>query len=208
MFTGIVEVVGEVRAVTHGATASRIEVHAPAILEGVVIGDSIAMDGCCVTVASLREDAFAVDLMSETLAATTLGGLGVGDRVNLERALAMGDRLGGHLVQGHVDAVATVDAVEDLPGTRLVTLCLPAGLERYVSVKGSLCVDGVSLTVARVGDEGRVTIGLIPHTRAVTTLEDLEGGSRVNIEVDVLAKHVERLLAAGGAVAAPTEDTA
>lgn len=195
MFTGLVEEVGRIGAVEERDGARTLSVLAPGLAGQLGLGESVALDGCCVTVAERLDEGFRVDLMTETLAVTTLGGLGEGDAVNLERAMRVDDRFGGHLVQGHVDGVATIVAIEELPGTRLVHLELPAGLERYAVEKGSLCVAGVSLTVA--GVEGRhVRIGLIPHTRAVTTLDALRPGDAVNIEVDLLAKHVERLLAA------------
>lgn len=195
MFTGLVEAVGRIGAVEDLQGARRLSVVAPGLAEDLALGESIALDGCCVTVAERLPDGFRVDLMTETLAVTTLGTLTTGEPVNLERAMRADDRFGGHLVQGHVDGVAEVVAVEELPGTGLVHLELSGGLERYVVAKGSLCVAGVSLTVAAV--EGRrVRIGLIPHTREVTTLGSLAPGSLVNVEVDQLAKHVERLLAA------------
>lgn len=195
MFTGLVEAVGRIGAIEHRAGAFGLCVVAPGLAGELALGESIALDGCCVTVAERLPDGFRVDLMTETLAVTTLGTLTTGATVNLERAMRADDRFGGHLVQGHVDGVAQVVDVEELPGTRLVHLGLPDGLERYVVAKGSLCVAGVSLTVAAV--EGpRVRIGLIPHTREVTTLGALVPGTRVNVEVDQLAKHVERLLAA------------
>lgn len=194
MFTGLVEAVGRIGAVEDREGARGLSVVAPGLVEELALGASIALDGCCVTVAERLPDGFRVDLMTETLAVTTLGTLTTGEAVNLERAMRADDRFGGHLVQGHVDGVAEVVAVEELPGTRLVHLELPGGLERYVVAKGSLAVAGVSLTVAAV--EGRrVRIGLIPHTREVTTLGSLLPGTRVNVEVDQLAKHVERLLA-------------
>lgn len=205
MFTGLVEEVGRIALVVEREGARSLTVLAPGLADGLTLGESIALDGCCVTVAERVPDGFRVDLMTETLAVTTLGALDAGDAVNLERAMRADDRFGGHLVQGHVDGVAEVVDVEDLPGTRLVRLELPAGLERYTVTKGSLCVAGVSLTLAGV-DGSRVRIGLIPHTRAVTTLEALVPGDRVNVEVDLLAKHVERLLTAHVPAIGPSED--
>jgi riboflavin synthase len=204
MFTGLVETIGHIAGVEERAGARAIAVACPTIAGELALGESVALDGCCVTVAERLADGFRVDLMTETLAVTTLGGLVAGDAVNLERAMRADARFGGHLVQGHVDGVAEVVRVEELPGTRLLHVELPSGLERYTVVKGSLCVAGVSLTLA--GVEGRrVRIGLIPHTLAGTTLATLGPGSRVNVEVDVLAKHVERLLGPRLAVADPAE---
>lgn len=196
MFTGLVETVGTVVDTVELDGARRLTVEAPAVAGDVGIGESIALDGCCVTVVAQDAAAFTVDVMRGTLAVTTLGRLTTADRVNLERAMRLDDRLGGHLVQGHVDGVAQVVAVEDPPGARVLTLRLPDGLERYAVAKGSITLAGVSLTIAEV-DGADVRIGLIPHTREVTTLGGLGVGARVNVEADVLAKHVERLLVAG-----------
>jgi len=146
-----------------------------------------------VTATEITDGTFAVDLMRETLRVTALGHLAAGTRVNLERALRVGDRLGGHMVQGHVDGVGEVIDVEQVPGTRTVRLRIPGDLTRYLVRKGSLCVAGVSLTVGDV-EADVVTLGLIPHTLAATNLGDLESGSTVNLEVDVVAKYVERML--------------
>lgn len=197
MFTGLVEDVGRVTAREVVERSARLRVQAPGIRPGLAVGDSVALDGCCVTVAALTDDGFDVDLIAATLLATTLGSLEPGHAVNLERAMALGDRLGGHLVQGHVDAVGTVTAVVDEPGTRWVDVAVPEALRRYLVAKGSLTVDGVSLTVAAVTADG-ARVGLIPHTRSVTTLGALAVGDPVNLEVDLLAKHVERLLIASG----------
>ena len=193
MFTGLVEEVGRIVAVTPHDGAARLEVACRGVLDDLPLGASIAVDGCCVTVAERTDAGFAVDLMAPTLDATALGTLGAGDAVNLERALRADARLGGHLVQGHVDAVGEVVAVDDEPGTRWVTVRVPADLLRYVVPKGSLCIAGVSLTVARLEGD-RATVGLIPHTLAATNLGDRRPGDAVNLEVDVVAKYVERML--------------
>ncbi len=198
MFTGLVEEVGRVAALTLTDGAARLEVACRDVLDDLPLGASIALDGCCVTVSARTDAGFVVDLMAPTLAATALGRLRTGDAVNLERALRADARLGGHLVQGHVDAVGEVVAVEDEPGTRWVSVRVPAPLLRYVVPRGSLCIAGVSLTVARL--EGDVaTVGLIPHTLAATTLGDRVPGDVVNLEVDVVAKYVERMLPPVGA---------
>lgn len=193
MFTGLIEEVGTVRDIAVDGERARLTIVAPIVTGELPLGASVAVDGCCVTATDVVDGTFAVDLMRETMRVTALGTLEVGARVNLERALRVGDRLGGHLVQGHVDGVGEVVAVEEVPGTRLVSIRIPEALSRYLVVKGSLCVAGVSLTIA--GLEGDVvTIGLIPHTLAMTNLEDHEVGTHVNLEVDVVAKYVERML--------------
>lgn len=193
MFTGLVEEVGRVADVTVDHDRARLVIAAPGVVGDLPLGASVAVDGVCVTATDVDEDGFAVDLMRETLRVTALGRLDIGVRVNLERAMKVGDRLGGHLVQGHVDGIGEVVGVEDVPGTRTLRLRIPADLTRYLVMKGSLCLNGVSLTVADVQDDV-VAIGLIPHTMAATNLGDLALGSTVNLEVDVVAKYVERML--------------
>lgn len=193
MFTGLVEEVGRVASIDVDDQRARLRIDAPGVVEDLPLGASIAVDGVCVTATDVTDAGFAVDLMRETMRVTALGRLDVGVRVNLERAMRLGDRLGGHLVQGHVDGVGEVIDVEDVPGTRTIRLRIPADLTRYLVMKGSLCVDGVSLTVADV-TEDVVTIGLIPHTLAQTNLEDRTVGSSVNLEVDIVAKYVEGML--------------
>ncbi len=193
MFTGLVEEVGTVRRIDVDGERARLTIVAPTVTDDLPLGASVAVDGCCVTATDVVDGTFGVDLMRETMRVTALGTLMEGARVNLERALRVGDRLGGHLVQGHVDGVGEVVAVEDVPGTRLVSVRVPGGLTRYLVVKGSLCVAGVSLTIAGL-ERDVVTIGLIPHTLSMTNLEDIAVGGRVNLEVDVVAKYVERML--------------
>lgn len=189
MFTGIVEELGSVVA----ATASRLEVRCATVLEGTEVGDSIAVNGCCLTVTDRSDGRFGADVMAETLRRTSLGGLEPGSPVNLERAVAANGRLGGHLVQGHVDATAEVLGVEPDEEWTTLRLALPDHLAPYVAEKGSVTLDGVSLTVASV-DEGSFTVALIPHTLSRTTLGRAVAGTQVNIEADVVAKYVERLL--------------
>ena len=202
MFTGIVEELGTVVSVREHADGARLTVGAERVLDGVRLGDSIAVDGCCLTVAETGEqggrDTWTADLMAETLARTSLGGRRPGDPVNLERALAADGRFGGHVVQGHVDGVGTVLA--RTPGTQweVVEVALPPELARYVVAQGSIAVDGVSLTVVDARDDA-FTVSLIPETRARTTLGTRAVGERVNLEVDVLSKYVERHLAATAA---------
>ncbi|WP_225754516.1 riboflavin synthase [Actinotalea sp. Marseille-Q4924] len=196
MFTGIVEEVGEVLAVEHTGEDARLRLRGPVVTAGVRPGDSIAVSGVCLTVTALGDDGtFAADVMPETLRRSTLGGLAPGDRVNLERAVRADGRLDGHLVQGHVDGVG--ELVSRTPGPRWddLVLRLPAALARYVAEKGSIAVSGVSLTVTHVGDD-TFGVSLIPTTLAATTLGGLRPGDRVNLEVDVVAKYVERLLGA------------
>ena len=192
MFTGLVEELGSVRTVTRRADAARLEITCDVVRGDAVLGASIAVNGCCVTVVELGDDWFAADAQPETLARTTLGTLAAGDRVNLERPVRLADRLGGHLVQGHVDGVGrVVDRRPSADGSAVVAIEIPVDLRRYVVEKGSITVDGVSLTVAGPDD---VTVALIPHTLEHTTLGARRPGDGVNIEVDVLAKYVERLL--------------
>lgn len=193
MFTGLIEEVGHVKAVAVDGERARLVVEAPHVVEDLPIGASIAVDGVCLTVTEVEAATFAVDVMRETLRVTALGRLSAGTRVNLERAMRVGDRLGGHLVQGHVDGLGTVVGLEEVPGTRTMSLRIPGHLTRYLVPKGSLCVAGVSLTVAAV--EGDIVrIGLIPHTLGATNLDGLVVGDAVNLEVDVVAKYVERML--------------
>jgi riboflavin synthase len=197
MFTGIVEELGEVVAIDATADSARLTVRGPLVTADARHGDSIAVNGVCLTVTDDAGDGtFTADVMRESLDRTTLGSLRPGDPVNLERAVRVDGRLGGHVVQGHVDGVGRV--LERTPGERWETVrfAVPAALARYVAEKGSVAVDGVSLTVAGVDDE-EFTVGLIPTTLAATTLGRARPGTPVNLEVDVLAKYVERLM--GGA---------
>ncbi len=195
MFTGIVEMVGEVVGLDSRADAARLSVRAPAIAHDLDRGESIAVDGVCLTVAEVVGSDFTVDVMGETLRRSTLGGMRERMRVNLERAARVDSRLGGHIVQGHVDGTAAVVARAQLPHWDAVRVSLPPSLARYVVEKGSIAVDGVSLTVAAL-DGGSFEVGLIPTTLDRTTLADKQVGDPVNLEVDVLAKYVERLLEA------------
>lgn len=198
MFTGIVEETGTVLALTDGEGAARLTVRGPLVTEGTRPGDSIAVDGVCLTVTELGADgAFTVDVMPETLSRTALGRRRPGDRVDLERAVPVTGRLDGHLVQGHVDGVGTL--VSRAPGPRWDDLrfTCPPDLLRYVAEKGSIAVSGVSLTVTAVLDDG-FTVSLVPTTLERTVLGGLAPGDEVNLEVDVVAKYVERLLVARG----------
>lgn len=194
MFTGIVEGTGVVRAVRTKDGSARLVVDAGELLRGTRIGDSIAVNGVCLTVVATTSTMFEADLSAETLERTTLGGLRPGGAVNLERPVAVGDRLGGHLVQGHVDGVGRVASCRKEGEAWSLEIAAPPHVARYVVEKGSIAVDGVSLTVAATSDD-RFTVCLIPHTCAVTTLGALGPGAVVNLEADVLAKYVERLVA-------------
>ena len=197
MFTGIVEELGTVRAVTPNEGGARIEIDAATVLAEAHLGDSIAVNGCCLTVVELGAGWWAADAVTETLDRTGLGSLRAGDPVNLERPVRVEDRLGGHIVQGHVDGVARLTRRDPLPdGSTRMGFTLPAGLLRYVVEKGSITLDGISLTVAALDDAtATVEVAVIPHTLSVTTLGARAPGDPVNVEVDILAKHVERLLA-------------
>jgi riboflavin synthase len=195
MFTGIVEGTGTVAGLSVAAEGSgaRLEIDAPWLAGRLQVGESVAVNGCCVTVATATAAGFAADLVAETLRRTALGRLAAGAAVNLERPLALGGRLGGHLVQGHVDGVARVLERTPVGDGEEVRVELPPELERYVVEKGSVAVDGVSLTVAGVGP-GWFTVALVPHTLEVTTLGRRRPGDLVQLEVDVVAKYVERLV--------------
>jgi riboflavin synthase len=195
MFTGIIEGTGTVAALAAAADASgaRLEVEASWLAGQLGLGESVAVNGCCLTVAEPTPAGFAADLVAETLRRTALGGLEAGDRVNLERPLPLGGRLGGHLVQGHVDGVATVLNRTAVGEGEEVRIELPADLERYVVEKGSIAVDGVSLTVAATGP-GWFAVALVPHTLEVTTLGERHPGDPVQLEVDMVAKYIERLV--------------
>jgi riboflavin synthase len=197
VFTGIVEELGRVRRVTPNEGGARIEIDASTVLEDAAIGDSISVNGCCLTVLALDDAGWAADAVVETLERSALGALAPGDPVNLERSVRVADRLSGHVVQGHVDGVATLLAREPLPdGSVRMRFEIPPSLLRYVVEKGSIALDGISLTVAAVDDStAAVDVAVIPHTFSVTTLGTRTTGDAVNVEVDVLAKHVERLLA-------------
>lgn len=194
MFTGIVEELGTVVSIERGPDSARLTVEGPVVTRDAEHGASICVDGVCLTVVTHGEGWFSVDVMAETLARSALGAVRPGDRVNLERAMPASGRFGGHVVQGHVDGTGTIVARTPGDGWEVVEVSLPAGLVPYVVEKGSITVDGVSLTVVDVGDTS-FTVSLIPTTLGLTTLGTKGVGDPVNLEVDVLAKYVERLLA-------------
>nr|WP_297995110.1 riboflavin synthase [uncultured Actinomyces sp.] len=205
MFTGIVEELGQVVALEHSAAlearSARLSVRGPVVVEGTRTGDSISVNGCCLTVSELSDGVFVADVMDETLQRTGLGALAPGSRVNLERALRPGDRMGGHIVQGHVDATGTLLARHHEERWDVLEISVPDELMGYVAVKGSIAIDGISLTVVDVvdgagseGTGGRVTVSLIPETLRRTTLGLTQVGEAVNLEVDVMAKYIARYL--------------
>jgi len=194
MFTGIIEELGTVAGIEALPDAARLSVYGPRVVKDAVHGESIAVNGVCLTVVTTDGDTFTADVMRETLDRSALGALAVGDPVNLERAATLGTRLGGHLVQGHVDGVGTVLERRPAAHWEVVAIALPAGLSRYLVEKGSITVDGVSLTVTDVSDD-RFSVSLIPTTLELTTLGRKGIGVPVNLEVDVIAKYVEKLVA-------------
>jgi riboflavin synthase len=195
MFTGIVEELGEVTALERLTEAAMLTVRGPVVSAGAKQGESVAVNGVCLTVTNVSGPEFTADVMAETLRRTGLGSLAAGSPVNLERPLRVGDRLGGHMVQGHVDGVATVLTRNPAEHWDVVRIAIPAGLERYIVAKGSVAVDGVSLTVSALGgDPPWFEVSLIPATLAATTLGTAQPGSAVNLEVDVISKYVESIL--------------
>jgi riboflavin synthase len=199
MFTGLVAELGKVIAITSGESSSVLTIHAPILTPELTIGDSIAVNGTCLTATSLTADSFTADVMVQTLSLTSLGKLTVGAPVNLELAARMDMRMGGHIVQGHVDGVATV--ISRTPGERWEEFVIQVNpdLSRYIVNQGSITVDGVSLTVGKIDDStNNVILWLIPETLTKTNLSQKSPGDIVNIEVDILAKYVERLISKGG----------
>ncbi len=193
MFTGIIEELGTVERVTRGRVSAVIAIRAEHILSDLKIGDSVAVNGVCLTATGLTGHGFTADVMHETLDRSALAGLGPGSRVNLERAMAANGRFGGHIVAGHVDGVGTIAAIEQDDNAIWFTITAPAQVLRYVVEKGSIAIDGISLTVARV-ETDRFAVSVIPHTAAVTLLGQRRTGDRVNLESDLVGKYVERLL--------------
>jgi len=193
VFTGIIQTIGRLEERRRSGNGARLTIATPRQLPGLVVGESVAVNGACLTVSGLAAKRFAVDVSPETLRRTTLGGIAGGTRVNLERALRLGDRLGGHLVQGHVDGVGRLASIRREGDWRAYRFQVPGALAPYIVRKGSIAVDGVSLTVAACRD-GSFTVALIPHTLAETTLGDRRPGDRVNLEADVMLKQVAALL--------------
>ena len=193
MFTGLVEETGELLALERSSAGARLTLRAPLVSTDARLGDSIAVNGCCLTVTARGGDALTFDLLAETLARTNLGALAAGAPVNLERALAAHSRLGGHFVQGHIDTASRVLGFEKVNADHRLEIGLPAEFAGYVAFKGSIAIDGISLTVAEVR-EASFAVWIIPHTLAMTNLRAKRAGEFVNLEFDLLAKYVERLL--------------
>lgn len=195
MFTGLVEELGVIRALSRGPDSARLKIEAGKVLEDIKKGDSIAVNGVCLTAVDFDRGFFAADVMAETLDKTNLSRLSPGDRVNLERALRLGDRLGGHLVSGHIDGVGAITRLERHDIATLVTISAPAGVLRYIIKKGSVAVDGASLTVVDFGRDA-FQVSLIPHTAHMTTLGFKKTGDTVNLEGDLVGKYIDRLISA------------
>lgn len=193
MFTGLIEEVGIVVEISTVERGRQLQIAAPQVAEKIKIGESIAVNGCCLTVAAHRGDQVTFDLLEETLERTNLGALRRGSRVNLERALAADARLGGHFVQGHVDCAARIVALEQHNADQRLEVELPSAFAHYVAGKGSIAVNGISLTVSEVSQENFV-VWIIPHTSARTNLDTAQAGDRVNLEFDLIAKYIERML--------------
>jgi riboflavin synthase len=200
MFTGLVEETGEVLSLETTPTGGvRLGLKAPLIAPTAHLGDSVAVNGCCLTVASKIEETLFFDLLQETLARTSLSEVQSGSLVNLERALSVGARFGGHFVQGHIDGTAEILRIEPSGADLMLQIALPPNGARYLVAKGSIAIDGISLTVAELGPDS-FTLWIIPHTREVTNLRTRKPGDRVNLEYDLLAKYVERMLEARSGV--------
>lgn len=193
MFTGIIEEIGKIKAIRRGSKSVELEIEAAKVLEGTRVGDSIATNGVCLTVTKLGGNQFSADVMPETMHRSGLGVLKPGDRVNLERALCLNSRLGGHLVAGHVDGVGTIVDKKRDDNAIWLTVSASSDILRYIIEKGSITIDGVSLTVAYV-DRSVFKVSIIPHTQAATTLTSKHAGAIVNLENDMIAKYVEKLL--------------
>ena len=198
MFTGLIQAIGRVTAIEHQESSAQLVISSPEIADQITQGDSVSVNGACLTVISQDKSQFAVDVMVQTLKLTTTGALEVGSEVNLELATRAADRLGGHIVQGHVDGIANIAEISaDSQWTR-IDLEIPKNLMKYVVAQGSICLEGVSLTVGELNDEtNQISVWLIPETLAQTNLSKKSLGDHLNIEVDVLAKYVERLIVRG-----------
>ncbi|TJX13095.1 riboflavin synthase [Tissierella creatinini] len=195
MFTGIIEEIGRVESVVKSAKSSRITIKAKKVLEKVKLGDSISTNGVCLTVTSFDRDKFSVDVMAETIRRSNLRNFSPGDEVNLERALSLGDRLGGHIVSGHIDGVGTIEDFEKEDNAVWITISASIEILKYIVQKGSIAIDGVSLTVAYVDNEV-FKVSVIPHTKDMTTLLGKKVGAGVNLECDMIGKYIEKFLGA------------
>lgn len=195
MFTGLVEEIGRVESVIKSTKSSRITIKAKNVLEGVKLGDSICTNGVCLTVTSFDSGRFTVDVMAETIRRSNLRNFSPGDEVNLERALSLGDRLGGHIVSGHIDGIGIIESFEQEDNAVWITITTSHEILKYIVQKGSIAIDGVSLTVAYV-DEAVFKVSVIPHTKDMTTLLRKKAGDEVNLECDVIGKYIEKFLGA------------
>jgi len=195
MFTGLIEEIGTVSDVIRGANSSRVTIKADVVLSDLKLGDSVATNGVCLTVTSLIRDGFTADIMHETLKSSSLSGLSSGTKVNLERAMMAGGRFGGHMVQGHVDGIGTIWNVEGDDNAVIYTIGTESDLLKYIIKKGSITIDGISLTIAAV-DNQSFSVSIIPHTMQETTLPHKKKGDVVNLEVDMIAKYIEKMLRA------------
>lgn len=197
MFTGIVSALGTVTNIENGANSSKLTIESKGFFVDIKLGDSILVNGCCLTAVSNTADQFTVDVMKQTLSVTNIGKLKVGDQVNLEKAMLISDRLGGHIVQGHIDALATLVEINDGSDWYEIIFEVPQNYLKYIQAQGSITLNGVSLTVAKLDDgKAQLSVWLIPETLKRTNLGNLKIGDQVNLEVDVLAKYVERIMKA------------
>jgi riboflavin synthase len=198
MFTGIVEAMGKVTNIVTGPDSAQLTIESKGFFSDIKLGDSVAVNGCCLTAVTNTADQFTVDVMKQTLALTNIGALAVGSVVNLEKAMKVSDRLGGHIVQGHVDSTATVASINQGADWYELVFKVPANYLKYMQAQGSITINGVSLTIAKLSDEDKqLSVWLIPETLKRTNLSTLKVGDVVNLEVDVLAKYVERIMKAG-----------
>lgn len=195
MFTGLVEEIGTIQSITKSTKSARITIKASKVLEDIKIGDSIATNGVCLTATEFNSSSFTIDVMAETMRRSNLNGLQPGDQVNLERALQLGDRLGGHIVSGHIDGVGRISSFEKEDNAVWITIDASPEILKYIVQKGSIAIDGVSLTVAYV-DERVFKVSIIPHTKDVTTLLRKRAGHAVNLECDIVGKYIEKLMGA------------
>ena len=193
MFTGIVEEIGYIRKITKGVKSSRLLIQANVVIEGSKIGDSICTNGVCLTVTNIGEGIFEADIMAETLEKSNLGELKIGDKVNLERALTINSRLGGHIVSGHIDGVGKIKSLRKIDNSVEVTISAESKILKYIVLKGSIAIDGISLTVSFV-DNQQFKVCIIPHTSKETILLNKEVGQTVNLECDILGKYIEKLM--------------
>ena len=198
MFTGIIEAMGKVTNIVNGPDSAQLTIESAGFFSDIKLGDSIAVNGCCLTAVTNTADQFKVDVMKQTLALTNIGSLEIGSVVNLEKAMKVSDRLGGHIVQGHVDSTATLVAINQGADWYELVFNVPANYLKYMQAQGSITINGVSLTIAKLSDtDKQLSVWLIPETLKRTNLSALKVGDVVNLEVDVLAKYVERIMKAG-----------